>query len=122
MNADMQTSRRALILGARSAIAQAIAGLLAAQGWDLVLAARRSAQLEPLAADLRLRTGIQVRLWEFDALDFRGLAALPERVHGECGEFELGVLVFGYLGDQEQALRDTGEMEKILEILDKLDR
>lgn len=107
-------SRRALILGARSAIAQAIARLLAAQGWDLVLAARRAAQLEPLAADLRLRTGRQAQVWEFDALDFSSLAALPERVHRECGEFDLGVLVFGYLGDQQRAQRDSGELEQIL--------
>ena len=46
-------ARRALILGARSAIAQAIADGLARQGWDLVLAARRSDRLEPVAADVQ---------------------------------------------------------------------
>lgn len=107
-------SRRALVLGAKSAIAQALARRLAAEGYDLVLAARQSLQLEPFAADLRLRTQREVRLWEFDALDGAGLASLPAQVERECGPFELGVLVFGYLGDQRQAQEDSGELEKIL--------
>ncbi|MBI2502078.1 MAG: SDR family oxidoreductase [Candidatus Latescibacteria bacterium] len=107
-------SRRALILGAKSAIAQALARRLAAEGYDLVLAARHSPQLEPFAADLRLCTQREVRLWEFDALDGPQLAGLPARVHRECGPVSLGVLVFGYLGNQWQALDDSGELEKIL--------
>jgi short-subunit dehydrogenase len=107
-------SRQALILGAKSAIAQALARQLAAEGCDLVLAARQSPQLEPFAADLRLRTGRQVRLWEFEALDGAGLAGLPGRVERECGAFDLGVLVFGYLGRQSQAQDDSAELEKIL--------
>ncbi|MCC7264623.1 MAG: SDR family oxidoreductase [Candidatus Latescibacteria bacterium] len=107
-------SRRALILGAKSAIAQALARRLAAEGYDLVLAARQSPQLQPFAADLRLRTGREVHLWEFEALAGEAWAELPERVQQECGEFELGVLVFGYLGDQRLAQVDSAEMERIL--------
>jgi short-subunit dehydrogenase len=109
-------SRRALILGAKSAIAQALARQLAAEGYDLVLAARQSLQLEPFAADLGLRTGRQVRLWEFEALDGDQLARLPGEVERECGAFELGVLVFGYLGDQRRAQEDRAELERILHI------
>lgn len=109
-------SRRALILGAKSAIAQALARRLAAEGYDLVLAARQSPQLEPFAADLRLRTQREVRLWEFDALDGARLASLPGQVERECGPFELGVLVFGYLGDQRLAQEEGAELERILHI------
>ena len=107
-------SRRALILGAKSAIAQAIARQLAAGEYDLILAARHSSQLEPFAADIRLRLKQEVGLVEFDALDWDSLAALPARLHREFGEFDLVVLVFGYLGDQQKAIRDTSEMQKTL--------
>ena len=107
-------TERALILGAKSAIAQAVAQRLAADGSGLILAARDSAQLEPFAADLRLRQNAQVDLLEFDALAFDSFEQLPERVHQECGPFDLAVLVFGYLGDQQQAARESAEAQKIL--------
>jgi decaprenylphospho-beta-D-erythro-pentofuranosid-2-ulose 2-reductase len=107
-------TRRALILGAGSVVAQAIARRLAVQEWDLVLAARASVRLEPFAADLRLRLERQVHLFEFDALDFGAMASLPERVRRECGEFDLVVQVFGYLGDQRRARQDSDELQKIL--------
>jgi len=107
--------QRALILGARSAIAQAIARRLAAAGYDLVLAARASDQLGPFATDLHLRLGRQIDLLEFDALDFAAAQTLPERVRGAFGEFDLAVLVFGYLGDQRQAERDNAQSLAILQ-------
>lgn len=107
-------SQRALILGAKSAIAQAIARRLASAGYDLILAARDPVQLDPFAADIRVRTDQQVDLVEFDALEWESLGAVPQRLHGEFGEFHLVVLVFGYLGDQGVASRDTAEMVKIL--------
>ena len=106
-------SQCALILGARSVMAQAVARQLAARGCDLILAARRSAELEPLAADVRLRQGRGVTLIEFDALDFDSLAQFPARAHREGGAFDLVVLVFGYLGEQDRARTDTREMLKI---------
>ena len=103
---------RALILGAKSAIAQAIVERL--EGYDFVLAARRSNELEPFAADLRLRRSCQVDLIDFDALDFTSLEHLPQQVHKTCGEFDLVVLVFGYMGDQESGRRDTEEMAQTI--------
>ena len=107
-------SRRALILGSRSVMAQAIGRRLAAQGWDLILAARRSAELDPFAADTRLRWGREVKLLEFDALDFDSLAQLPARAHREGGAFDLVVLVFGYLGDQDQTRTASAELLRVL--------
>lgn len=106
--------RRALVLGARSVIAQALARRLAAAGWSLVLAARRSSQLEPVAADLRLRYGCEAAVWEFDATDLPALEILPQQVHSQCGEFHLVITVFGYLGDQERVRRDSEEMTRTL--------
>ena len=108
------SGRRALILGARSAIAAALAERLAGDGWDLVLAARRCQRLEPLAADLRLRRQRQVDLLEFDALDLEDHAGLAERVRDASGPFDLVVCVFGYSGDPQDARHDTGEMTATL--------
>ena len=107
-------TRRALILGAKSAIAQAIARRLSAEEYDLILSARDSQRLEPFAADIRVRTQRRVDLLEFDALAGRALSSLPARLQRNFGEFDLVVLVFGYLGDQQKARDDTVEMEKIL--------
>lgn len=107
-------SGRALLLGAGSAIAGALAARLAADGWDLVLAARRCGRLEPLAADLRLRWQRRVDLLEFDALDLEAHAGLAGRVRDAAGPFDLAVCVFGYSGDPEEARRDTGEMTATL--------
>lgn len=103
---------RALVLGAKSAIAQAIVERLT--GYDFALAARDCAELAPFAADLRLRRSCAVDLLEFDALDFDALEHLPQQVLDQCGEFDLVVLVFGYLGDQQIVQRDTVEMAKTL--------
>ena len=107
-------SGRALILGARSAIAAALAQRLAGDGWDLVLAARDCRRLEPVAADLRLRRQRQVDLLEFDALDLASHAGLADRVRAAAGAFDLVVCVFGYAGDPDAARRDTGEMTATL--------
>ena len=107
-------SGRALLLGARSAIAQALAVRLAGDGWDLVLAARRCSRLEPLASDLRLRWQRQVDLLEFDALDLETHAGLADRVRDGAGPFDLVVCVFGYSGDPGETRRDTEEMTATL--------
>ena len=103
---------RALVLGAKSAIAQAIVERL--DGYDFALAARECSELEPFAADLRLRHSCQVELIEFDALDLAALVHLPRQVHERGGPFDLVVLAFGYLGDAHTAQRDTDEITQIL--------
>ncbi len=100
------------MLGAKSAIAQAIVEHL--DGYDFALAARGCSELEPFAADLRLRRSCQVELFEFDALDFAALAHLPQRVHERGGPFDLVVLAFGSLGDECAARRDTDALAHIL--------
>lgn len=107
-------NRRALILGARSAIAQAIAEQLAQQGWDLVLAARRSDSLEPVAADLRLRAEVEVVLLEFDALELDTHHTLADRVRTTAGAFQLAVCVFGSMADASAERAETSSMVQTL--------
>lgn len=106
--------KRALILGAKSAIARAIALRLAADSYDLVLAARQADILSPFAADIKLRHQCQVHLIEFDGLNYDALEHLPQHVERAAGPFELAVLVFGYLGQQEETEHSTREMLNVL--------
>ena len=55
-------ARLALITGASSGIGEAYAGRLAADGWDLMLVARRLEKLEEIASQLRDDHGISVRV------------------------------------------------------------
>ena len=105
---------RALILGARSQIAQALAHQFAAKGVALVLAARQSEQLAPIAADLRLRYDVDVDLLEFDALDLDSHVALADRVRQEAGPWELAICVVGSLPDQQLARQDGHIAQQVL--------
>jgi decaprenylphospho-beta-D-erythro-pentofuranosid-2-ulose 2-reductase len=103
-------ARRAIILGARSAIARELASLLAQDGrTELLLAGRDLEELERDAADLRARTGAKAQAAAFDALAYD--------THGEfwqeCVEWagtaeEIGVIVCcGTLPDQAEAQKDA---------------
>ena len=54
------TRRTALITGASAGLGAEFARQLAAEGFDLVLTARRREQLETVAQRLRVRHGIEV--------------------------------------------------------------
>ena len=93
-----------LILGATSGIARAVARELALRGHALVLAARDLAEAERLAADLRVRAGVEAEAWPFDALDFAGHEELAVRAAAR----EVGgvVLCYGTMIDQREGERE----------------
>ncbi|MBT6144433.1 MAG: SDR family oxidoreductase [Gemmatimonadetes bacterium] len=105
---------RALILGAHSDIALALAHALAASGTDLVLAARNHERLEPVASDLRLRHTIRVDLLEFDVHKIDEHDALADRVRQQAGPWQLALSVVGDLGDQTLARSETTEAHRVL--------
>ncbi|MEO8343627.1 MAG: SDR family oxidoreductase [Gallionella sp.] len=102
-----------LILGATSAIARATAAAFATRGAALYLASRDLGELQRLAADLRLRYGVEVHYGLFDAEAIESheifMQSVLEETHGISGV----VLAFGYLGDQ-QAARDFKMGAKII--------
>ncbi|MCL6524179.1 MAG: SDR family oxidoreductase [Thermoflavifilum sp.] len=101
----------ALILGATSDIAQAIAKQLAKENFNLILAARNIDYLKRIQHDLQVRYSIQVDTVYFDAISFdqhehfiQQLSVFPELV----------ILCFGYLGNQNAAEKNWEEAYKIL--------
>jgi len=61
-----------LILGAKSAIARALAAKFAENGFNLYLAGRNAEEINKDAADMRIRHNINSAAIEFDVLDFDG--------------------------------------------------
>ena len=80
----------ALVAGASAGLGEAFARALGARGLHLVLLARRQQALEVLAADIRSRHGVEVRL---EAVDV-GAADLGERVTRLTQGLEVGLLVY----------------------------
>nr|WP_246553900.1 SDR family oxidoreductase [Bradyrhizobium ottawaense] len=92
-----------MVLGGSSDIGRAAARAFAKAGYDVALAGRDVATLEPDAADLRARYTVEVGLHKFDVLDtasfdsFVGtLPALPDVV----------ISIVGLLGMQQNAESD----------------
>jgi decaprenylphospho-beta-D-erythro-pentofuranosid-2-ulose 2-reductase len=101
----------ALILGASSDMAVAIARKFAAGGYDIQLAARNPAKLAALQSDLTIRHSINVTVHAFDAEHpgqheafFSSLPSKPDTT----------ICVFGYLGVQQKAESDWKECERIM--------
>lgn len=99
----MTSRKSAIVLGGSSDIGRAAARAFAKAGYDVALAGRDVATLEPDAADLRARYSAEVGLYKFDVLDTAsfegfvgGLPALPDVV----------ISIVGLLGVQENAESD----------------
>lgn len=100
-----------LLLGAGSDMAVAIARKFAAEKFDIQLAGRQTAALQPQQQDLQVRYGVTVTTHAFDATDFNThadfYAGLPVQP-------DITICVFGYLGDQEKAQQNWVEAAAII--------
>lgn len=80
MTVSIPTPKTALITGASSGIGRALAGCFAADGWNLVLAARRVPEMEALATELATRHGIVATVIGADLASAEGARALHAEV------------------------------------------
>jgi len=82
------TSRTILITGASSGIGAAFARSLASQGYDLVLVARREAQLRSLADDVQRKFNVNAQVFPADLSDPTQVKRLETQV-AEIGDLEI---------------------------------
>ncbi|WP_319433563.1 SDR family NAD(P)-dependent oxidoreductase [Mycobacterium sp. RTGN5] len=95
-----------VIFGGRSEIGVEVAERLAS-GATVVLAARRSDQLDEQVSAVRAAGATAVHAVEFDADDLASHGPLIERLVAEHGAIGTAVLAFGILGDQTRAEADA---------------
>lgn len=97
-----------VVFGGRSEIGIAVAARLAADGAEtVVLAARRSDDLDAEAKALRHAGAQTVGRVEFDADDLAAQAAVLDEIAGRYGPIDVAIIAFGVLGDQQRAERDA---------------
>lgn len=94
----------ALILGARSDIAQAVAEEFGRHGYGLQLAARQVGGLEETSAGLASRHGVSVTLHEFDALALKTHAGFVE---GLSDLPVIAISAVGLMGEQAENERNV---------------
>ncbi|GAA5052780.1 SDR family NAD(P)-dependent oxidoreductase [Nocardia callitridis] len=102
-----------LLLGGRSEIGLEVVRRLA-EGREVILAARRSAELVEQSALVEAAGATAVHLVEFDADDTAAHPALLERLVAEHGRLAVTVLAFGILGDQQRAEQDSAHAVQVL--------
>ncbi len=92
--------KRVLIVGATSAIAEAVARIWAARHYALFLVGRRQERLEAIAADLRLRGAASVDCLTMDARDYERHAAMLDAATAALGGLDIALVAHGSLPDQ----------------------
>lgn len=109
--------QRVLLLGGDSDIGIATCYQLIQRGArEIVLAGRHADQLEERAGELRSAGASQVAAVHFDALDFESHGDFVERVFSDYGDFDLVLLMFGLLGDQERDERDAAKAIQVIQV------
>lgn len=105
-------SRRILVLGATSAIAERWCRLRAARGDRLLLVARDPARLAVIAADLAARGAAEVLTAESDLADPEGAAERFAAFTGRLGGVDVVLVAYGVLGDQAEAQADVERLQQ----------
>jgi len=112
----MNTTRPlALVTGASAGIGAAYARRLAAEGYDLILVARRADRLTQLAAELASRHGVNAQPFPADLTRDDELKGVEDRIaHEERLEFLLNNAGFGGRGRfYESPLEDVSTMHRL---------
>lgn len=115
----MQAYRSALVTGASSGIGEGFARELASRGTALVLVARRTDQLEALAAQLRARHRVEVEVHPADLTEPDQLRTVEERLSDPSRPVELLVnnAGFGTSGPFAELPVDREEQQIRLNVL-----
>ena len=105
-----------LVLGGTSDIAQAICRrLVARRSARVVLAARKPESCDAAAESLRAAGASEVEAVPFDATDFASHESFVRSTFDRFGDFDVVIVAFGVLGDQERAERDAAAALEIVQ-------
>jgi decaprenylphospho-beta-D-erythro-pentofuranosid-2-ulose 2-reductase len=105
-----------LVLGGGSEIALAtVRKLIEGRCRKVVLAGRDREALEQSGKELQVAGATSVATAAFDALEFPSHDAFVRNVFAQHGDFDVVLLAFGVLGDQDLAEVDAGEARRIVE-------
>lgn len=107
-------SRKILVLGALSEIAEATARLYAAEGAAFLLVARDAARLDTVAADLRVRGAARVETHAADLATADPAPLMAEWFAASSG-FDLVLLAYGMLGDQQRGETDLAFAAEVID-------
>ena len=105
---------RVLIIGASSAIAQAVARRYAGRGDSLFLVGRDAERLSAVAADLRVRGAMAVATHVADLCDESSHAGVVSAAWQAFSGLDVALLAYGALGSQKQAEADPQALQAIL--------
>lgn len=103
--------QRVLVIGATSAIAEAVSRLYAGRGARLYLVGRDLDRIERIAADLRVRSASAVDCGRLDVNDFGEHEVLMTRAWATMGGVDLVLVAHGTLPDQAAC---DASMERLL--------
>lgn len=99
---------RVLVIGATSAIAEAVARLYAARGASLYLLARDPNRVAAIAQDLIVRGAAGASVGILDVSDFSSHKAALEAAWAAFGGFDVALIAHGTLPDQARCDADSG--------------
>jgi decaprenylphospho-beta-D-erythro-pentofuranosid-2-ulose 2-reductase len=106
-----------LVLGGTSEIALATLRRLAqSRARTVVLAGRDVARLSSAAEEVRRAGATRVEAVQFDATDVASHGEFVEQMWTRHGEFDLVLLAFGVLGDQEHDERDAAAALQVVDV------
>jgi len=108
-------TKRIIVLGGLSEIAEATCRLYAKDGARIVIAGRNESRLEQVAADLRIRGAGQV---EVEAIDLATADAEPiiSKWAQALGGVDVVLVAYGVLGDQEVVERDLKAAADLIDV------
>lgn len=92
--------KRVLIVGATSAIAEAVARIYAQRGSALALVARNAQQMQTIAADLKVRGAVAVHIRQMDANDMQRHEGVIAAAVQALGGLDIALIAHGTLSDQ----------------------
>lgn len=111
-----ERERFTVVFGATSAIAVAVARLLAIEGRNFVLVARNQEILERLAADLTVRGAKRCHVRVADLADDSAHGGLIEGIERDFGVIDSAILAWGVLENQEQLQSDFSGVKQLFQV------